>query len=182
MPKEFTELPLSEASVQHIRSNNMPSLFATWQIKRVLSECHRVLAPGGILELRIVEPCPEVTGSAFKLQEWLDLHLVFNLEKAMRCVRPGRLIPVWLRECGFELTRDADQVVHRLPCIARPTEYVEEKIAYEVGRRLWDECWGDYIETGAGEVRYWWEAEGVVDEVKDMDAAVSLITIIAKKT
>lgn len=162
---DFEGLPIPDASTDHIRSNSLSSVFPALQLKRVLSECNRVLVPGGTIELRVIDPSPDPKEPVHKLQSWMDQYLIFNLEKCFRCLRPNRLIPVWLEEAGFEIdSRTLENTPRRLrfPCFIKEDSCtVEHRLACEIGRRLWNDVWGNYIESGA---RHWWEDESIINE------------------
>jgi len=56
---------------------------------------------GGTLHLKIVDPCPVPATLGPRLRDWLDHHLVFDLERQFRCLHPIRLFPAWLAEAGL---------------------------------------------------------------------------------
>lgn len=144
-----------------------------------------MLAPGGTLEVRVIDPAPNSKEPAEKLQSWLDQHLIFNLEKSFRSLRPSRLIPVWLRDTGFEIMTEPEDAAPqqlRFPCIIEDdTCSVENRIACEVGRRLWDEVWGEFVELNENGSRYWWEDDEIVKDVKDSATEVIVHVILARK-
>jgi hypothetical protein len=120
-----------------------------------------------------------------KLQSWLDQHLIFNLEKSFRCLRPYRLFPVWLKDAGFEIqdkTKTEAQESIRLPCLLDEESCtIEDRIACEIGRRLWEDVWGSYVDLGDGDAKFWWEDENITNGIKSVDIGIRLHLILARK-
>ncbi|KAK3059620.1 hypothetical protein LTS18_010422, partial [Coniosporium uncinatum] len=217
-PATLLYLPFASHSLQHIRSSSLPALLPASQLPALLKECHRVLAPGGLLELRLVEPVPE-RGSAGPLMEaWIEEHVIIGLERRFRCLRPGMLVPGWVRKAGFRIlasstTKGLDGQVRRrlrLPA-AVPAESdgsggsgsgsgsgggggggrggggedVDAQVAMLVGRALWWDVWGGFVEDeddegGAGRCG-WWEDEEVVRECEELGTAWEVGTLFAVK-
>jgi SAM-dependent methyltransferase len=98
----FLPLPYASGSMHHIRSSRLATLLPAAQIPGLLAECHRVLKPGGILELRLMNPLPERNSMGPKLAHWLEERLMLNLEAGFRCSRPLTLIPQWAKDAGFQ--------------------------------------------------------------------------------
>ncbi|KAL9097306.1 MAG: hypothetical protein Q9165_000733 [Trypethelium subeluteriae] len=102
-PADLPRLPYPSSSLDTIRTSSLPSLLPSAQIPALLSECHRVLAPGGTLELRLLDPLPDRKTSGPFLRAWIEVRLLLNLEMSFRCTRPSLLIPQWVQAAGFEL-------------------------------------------------------------------------------
>lgn len=119
-------------------------------------------------------------------QNWFEEHLVLKLETQFRCLKPARLVPVWLQDVGFSVapasnlaSQDAPRgklLTTAFPAVARGEGYRQqgstkkdvaaqtkrnmELLTSTVGRMLWKEMWGEYV-VGR---KWWWEDESVVEE------------------
>ncbi|KAF2097115.1 hypothetical protein NA57DRAFT_77370 [Rhizodiscina lignyota] len=100
-PSTLLPLPYASSTLTHIRSSVLPALLPVAQVPDLLWECHRVLMPGGVLELRIVEPLPERGTAGPKMRAWLDGHC--NLERQFRNSRLSTLIEGWVGGAGFRV-------------------------------------------------------------------------------
>lgn len=92
---------------------------------------------------------------------------------------PGRLLPVWLRAAGFSYEDDGSQVtVMKLAAVGH--EKVDGELAELsalVGRMLWKEIWGGYVE-GKG---WWWEDTEVLEECKELGTTWECVLVKAVK-
>ncbi|KAK7551065.1 hypothetical protein IWX91DRAFT_405048 [Phyllosticta citricarpa] len=108
-------LPYVAASFNHIRAATLPAQLPTSQMKALLRDLFRILAPGGILELRLVEPTPvnKTLGPLFR--DWLEDRLLPGLERGTRCHKPLTVIPEWVADAGFHILEgNEDMVAHKL--------------------------------------------------------------------
>ncbi|KAK8241577.1 hypothetical protein HDK77DRAFT_259367 [Phyllosticta capitalensis] len=108
-------LPYVAASFNHIRAATLPAQLPSSQMKALLRDLFRILAPGGILELRLVEPTPinKTLGPLFR--NWLEDRLIPGLERGTRCHKPLTVIPEWVADAGFRILEGADDMVaHKL--------------------------------------------------------------------
>ncbi|KAL1638099.1 hypothetical protein SLS58_008936 [Diplodia intermedia] len=120
--------PYPTDSFNHIRCAALPSHLPSSKIQPVLRDLLRMLAPGGILELRLVDSTPVRATMGPRLRAWFEDRLLLNLEKEFLCSRPMALLPGWVRDCGFSVleggARGKDLVVQRLrlPACAHPKD------------------------------------------------------------
>ncbi|GME65643.1 hypothetical protein BKCO1_7300048 [Neofusicoccum parvum] len=111
------------------------------KIKPILRDLLRMLAPGGILELRLIDGTPVRATMGPRLRAWFEERLLLNLEKEFLCSRPLALLPGWVKECGFRVLeggdREKDLVVQRLrlPACAHPKESVSRHTSLHSLRR-----------------------------------------------
>ena len=98
------------------------------------TECHRVLAVRGLIELRLVDPAPRDVGPASA--RWVESELLVSLESEFRCTRPAVMVPVWAREAGLELAEGSGFDFHEFRVCVGEDATVEERLEAEVGRSL----------------------------------------------
>lgn len=77
---------------------SLVSILPSSDVPKMLHNINRVLTPGGLLHMILIDPCPRASSMGPLLRDWLDQHLVFNLELQFRGIRPSRNFPVWLEE------------------------------------------------------------------------------------
>ncbi|EDO04773.1 hypothetical protein SS1G_07256 [Sclerotinia sclerotiorum 1980 UF-70] len=120
----------------------------------------------GILYLTILDPCPVPSSLGPRLRAWLDTHLTVNLEKQFRCLNPTRLFPLWLADAGLWAEGSCTSSLKFLACvgIVNGEEQVEWQLKSVMGRMLWKELWGSYVEGG----KWWWDDAGIVEECERM--------------
>ncbi|KAH8784454.1 hypothetical protein BGZ57DRAFT_818917 [Hyaloscypha finlandica] len=126
---------------------------------------------GGTLHLTILDPSPLPATLGPRLRAWLDNHLILNLERQFRCINPSRLFPIWLADAG--LRAEGSTIVNRrffasvgtdMAIGEDETERTKQELKSVVGKMLWKEMWGGYVE---GE-KWWWDDEGVAEECERM--------------
>ncbi|KAF2745394.1 hypothetical protein M011DRAFT_469450 [Sporormia fimetaria CBS 119925] len=160
-------LPYLGCSFSHIRTSKLPSLVPSSQLPQLFSEFHRVLAPGGMLEIRVMDAAPVRSTAGPKMRMWIEDRLLLNLEKKFRCSKPCSLISTWLFEAGFDLpaaSRSEAGDTMKLVGVAPTSASIYDKLSMLVGRAMWKDIWGDYVSEALGESRWWWEDEEVVAE------------------
>ncbi|KAK7193766.1 hypothetical protein DPSP01_000320 [Paraphaeosphaeria sporulosa] len=158
--------PWPDATFSRIRASTLPSLVPSSKLPQLLRECHRLLAPGGVLEIRIMDAAPLRTTAGPLLRAWIEDRLSINLEKTFRCSKPCMLFPGWIADAGFELpTEEGVNEVMQLPC-AFDGSCVDAELRMLVGRALWKDTWGPYVDVDetSNEARSWWEDDEIVDE------------------
>ncbi|KAI9664488.1 MAG: hypothetical protein M1821_005934 [Bathelium mastoideum] len=208
-PSSLPSLPYPTASLDFVRAASLPSLLPSAQIPALLADCHRVLAPGGCLELRLLDPLPQRRTSGPMLRAWIEVRLLLNLELSFRCTRPSMLIPQWAQEAGFVLQQAPRSGVGREPGQERGARgrsgseavrlaqrmelpaanddqgvvgaYVDEEVGAMVGRELWKDVWGEFVTERQGEERWWWENEGCLREAMERGTKWSVLTLLAVK-
>jgi hypothetical protein len=153
----------------------------------------------GTLHLTILDPSPLPQTLGPRLRAWLDTHLILNLERQFRCINPTRLFPIWLSDAGLRAEGSTIVCVRFLACVAVTardhdgSSIIDEKgqsavsgnvgdafrsqLKSTVGRMLWKEMWGGYVE---GE-RWWWDDESVVEECERMGTCWEYAIIEAVK-
>ncbi|KIV99974.1 uncharacterized protein PV09_08484 [Verruconis gallopava] len=194
-------LPYANASMHHIRSTRLATLVSASQLPSLLAECHRVLKPGGVLELRLMDATPDRRSMGPLLANWLEERLLIGLEADFKCQRPVTLVPKWTRDAGFLPLRvksdEADGVEPdvlkndhlmarclRLPAVAASPHAGERDIASQVGvlasRALWKDAWGAYISDGFSE-HWWWENPEIVEECREWNTTWDVGTMFVMK-
>jgi hypothetical protein len=164
----------------------------------ILKECHRTLlsarpdspklSRNGSLHLTILDPSPSPASTGPRLRNWLDKYLIVNLERQFRCINPCRLFPIWLADAGLG---GAGSVVTSVRFAAATEtavvssynrgggseEDTREELRGVVGRRLWEETWGGFIE-GRGR---WWDDLEIIEECVRMGTTWEYLIIEAVK-
>jgi hypothetical protein len=149
----------------------------------------------GTLHLTILDPSPLPSTLGPRLRTWLDNHLILNLEKKFRCINPCRLFPIWLADAGLRAVGSTILPVQFLACCnASQTSKIKDENGFKspgigaeertkqelksvVGRMLWKEMWGSYVQTD----KWWWEDEHIVEECERMQTCWEYAIIEAVK-
>lgn len=163
------------------------SILPSSDLPRLLQNIFRVLAPGGFLNMVIVDPMPNSAGPA--LRKWLDENLIFNLEQQFRCTNPSRNFPVWLLEAGLR-AKGSVITTARFQAIIPPGDgssnnngggvsegATMRELRTVVGRMLWREIWGPFV----GADKWWWEVPKIVEECVSRDTCWEYSVIAACK-
>lgn len=66
-------------------------------------------------------------------RRWVEEELLVQLEGEFRCARPGVVVPMWMREAGFQM---GEVGMLELDLRGVEGERVEERLEGEVGRWL----------------------------------------------
>jgi hypothetical protein len=195
-------LPYANASMHHIRSARLPTLLPASQLPALLAECYRVLKPGGVLELRLMDATPERRSTGPLLANWLEERLLLGLEQDFKCQRPVILVPKWARDAGFVplvLKDDADKGntsgeqqngnlglarCLRLPAAASDSSHNHRDVVGQVGvlvsRALWKDAWGANVSDDYNE-HWWWENPEIVDECREWNTTWDVGTLFVTK-
>jgi hypothetical protein len=200
VPGPTSQLPYTSNKFTSIQSFCLPALLPAASLPLLLKECHRCLisapAPhsptesspfsstttivpirppvkGGTLHLTILDPSPLPATLGPRLRQWLDNHLILNLERQFRCINPSRLFPIWLADAGLRAEGSTIVNVRFFASVSASietgigkgegedeAERTRQELKSVVGRMLWKEMWGGYVE---GE-KWWWDDEDVVEE------------------
>ncbi|KAF1939536.1 hypothetical protein EJ02DRAFT_254775 [Clathrospora elynae] len=182
--REFGAVPLPypENYFSHIRASTLPSLVPSAKIPELFRECYKLLAPGGCLEIRIMDAAPVRKTAGPLLRTWIDDRLSVNLERLFRCSKPCLLVPSWLEDVGFELVApEADQTV-TLPCAFDPASVdTDKELSTIIGRTLWKDIWGSFVNDVPDEPGWWWEDEEIVEECLKRQTVLDCRAIFAYK-
>ncbi|KAF2866731.1 hypothetical protein BDV95DRAFT_504302 [Massariosphaeria phaeospora] len=176
-------LPYSSMSFSHIRASNLPSLIPSAKLPHLFRECYRLLAPGGLLEIRIMDAAPVRKTAGPCMKAWIEDRLSLNLERLFRCSKPCMLVSNWVRDAGFQLLAisDANQNL-QLPCaFDDETGGTDGELSTLVGRALWKDVWGGFVDDVPGEPRWWWDDEEVMQECKERKTVFECGAIYAYK-
>lgn len=164
------------------------SILPSSDLPRLLQNIFRVLAPGGFLNMVIVDPLPNLASAGPVLRQWLDENLIFNLEQQFRCTNPSRNFPVWLQEAslrakGSIITTTRFQAITPQGHSGGSNGGSDSELATMrelrtvVGRMLWREIWGPFV----GADRWWWEVPKIVDECVNRETYWEYMVIAACK-
>lgn len=195
-------LPYANASMHHIRSTRLPTLLPGSQLPALLAECYRVLKPGGVLELRLMDATPERRSMGPLLATWLEDRLLLSLESEFKCTRPVMLVPRWARDAGFipmpvDGSGSDDAAIAeaqkgnqgmakclRLPAVASNPHTTQRDIVGQVGvlvtRALWKDTWGSYV-CSDYEDGYWWQNHEIVEECREYNTTWDVGTMFVMK-
>ncbi|KAL1599776.1 hypothetical protein SLS60_007580 [Paraconiothyrium brasiliense] len=119
----------------------------------------------GVLEIRVMDAAPVRKTAGPLLRAWIEDRLSINLEKTFRCSKPCMLFPGWIADAGFELPQvEGVNQVMQLPC-AFDGSCVDAELKMLVGRALWKDIWGPYVDADeTDEPQLWWEVDEIVEE------------------
>lgn len=149
----------------------------------------------GSLHLTILDPAPIPSTLGPLLRAWLDTHLIVNLERQFRCINPARLFPIWLADAGLRAEGSTISNVRFLASVSHDpdgfsiidgagqeqgvvsAECTKQELKSMVGRMLWKELWGPFVE---GE-KWWWEDEKVIEECERVGTCWGYAVIEAVK-
>ncbi|KAF2019005.1 hypothetical protein BU24DRAFT_458724 [Aaosphaeria arxii CBS 175.79] len=178
-------LPYADSTFSHIRASTLPSLVPSATLPKIFQECYRVLAPGGMLEIRIMDAAPLRKTSGPKMKAWIEDRLSLNLERLFRCSKPCTLVPGWIADAGFQLPAinptQGEQSM-RMPCAYDAgSNDIDAELSCLVGRALWKDIWGQFVDDEPGESRWWWEDEEVMKECLERGTVLDCGAIFAFK-
>ncbi|KAF2463176.1 uncharacterized protein BDR25DRAFT_347392 [Lindgomyces ingoldianus] len=156
-------IPYHDLTFSHIRASTLPSLVPSSKLPQLFRECYRLLAPGGMLEIRIMDASPVRKTAGPKMKAWIEDRLSLNLERLFRCSKPCMLVSSWLTDAGFDLPKNQAQSGEqnmKLPCACeKENSNVDVELSTLIGRAIWQEIWGGFVDDVPGEPRWWWEDE-----------------------
>ncbi|CZT50540.1 uncharacterized protein RSE6_11547 [Rhynchosporium secalis] len=151
---------------------------------------------GGTLHLTILDPSPLLATLGPRLRSWLDNHLILHLEKQFMCLNPSRLFPIWLSDARLRgegstivnvrffasvtsTTLDVSSNVREEVNGAgrEDTESTKQELKSIVGRMLWKEIWGAYVQGD----KWWWEDARILEECERMGTMWEYAVIEAVK-
>ncbi|RMZ69042.1 hypothetical protein GMOD_00002948 [Pyrenophora seminiperda CCB06] len=175
-------LPYPEDYFSHIRASTLPSLMPSAKLPEMFSECHKLLAPGGFLEIRIMDAAPVRHTTGPRMRMWIEDRLAINLERDFRCSKPCLLVPGWLADAGFEVVDQNDDQKTTLPCAFDPNPAtIDQELSTIIGRAFWKDIWGCFVDDVPGEPKWWWEDEEIVEECVRRQTLLECKTIFAYK-
>jgi SAM-dependent methyltransferase len=102
---DIPTLPYQDSFMDLISSCSVPLLLRSIQWPVFVQECVRVLRPGGVLELTILDPMPRNCGPL--LQQWTARNLVLGLGRKFLVTHPAMIIPHWLDDVSDFDRRDS---------------------------------------------------------------------------
>ena len=199
-----TTLPYAPSTFTAITCLRLPMLLPSSSIPSMLSECHRVLNSSGTLQLTIMDPSPIASTLGPKMRAWMEDQLLLRLETQFRCLKPAKLMPIWLEEAGFRVAtqQEGDGSTVRITEAMIKTSPIRtgfsfraigrgeggfrgaskekdqfDMLASTVGRMLWKEIYGPFV-VGKS---WWWEDEEIVDEAYNMGTKWDVTIIEAIK-
>ncbi len=158
------------------------------------------LGKGGVLHLTILDPAPLPSTLGPRLRFWLDNNLILNLEKQFKCINPGRVFPEWLADAGLRAPGSTILPIQFLACYSpsaishtprskeiggdepetkkASVDYgIKQELKSIVGRMLWREMWGPYVQAD----KWWWEDQDIVEECERMGTCWEYAIIEALK-
>lgn len=175
-------LPYPENYFSHIRASTLPSLVASSKLPELFRECYKLLAPGGLLEIRIMDAAPVRKTAGPLLRTWIDDRLSVNLERLFRCSKPCSLVPSWLADAGFELFDPVGSTSITLPCaFDSSSKDVDKELSTVVARTLWKDVWGTFVDDVPGEPKWWWEDQNIVRECLERQTSIECRAIFAQR-
>jgi hypothetical protein len=177
VPNPHHTLPYGPLLFSSITCGRLPVIIPSSSIPPLLKECHRILAPSGILHLTIMDPSPAASTLGPLFRTWLENNLLHNLEKQFRCTSPGRLLPMWLQKAGFSFDAEGGMVTMiRFPSMIKEDGGLMELIA-TVGRMLWKDMWGAFVEGES----WWWEDDDIMQECQQLGTRWDCAVVKATK-
>lgn len=86
-------LPYQDSFIDLISSRSIALFLRSSQWPVFVQECVRVLRPGGVLEVTILDPMPRNCGPL--LRQWTAKNLILGLERRFLVTHPAMIIPMW---------------------------------------------------------------------------------------
>lgn len=182
--KEFGAVPLPypEDYFSHIRASTLPSLVPSAKLPELFRECYKLLAPGGLLEVRVIDAAPVRRTSGPLMKTWIEDRLSVNLERLFRCSKPCLLVPGWLADSGFELIDEAADQNVILPCAYnKECSDVNKELSTIIGQAMWKDLWGSFVDDVPEESKWWWEDEDIIQECLKRETVFECKAIFAYK-
>lgn len=163
--------PIEADSFTSVHCLSLPSLVPGIEIRRLLQNIHRCLAPGGVLYLTFLDPMPTNSSLGPVMREWFEENLTVNLESDFRCRTPSQLLPGWLKDSklkgeGSRITKVQFRAINSERGVmigghtSEDEDRTEEELRSTVGRMLWQEVWGTYVRAD----KWWWEIPECIKE------------------
>ena len=175
-------LPYPENYFSHIRASTLPTLVPSASLPELFTECYKLLAPGGLLEIRIMDAVPLRKTAGPLMRTWIEDRLSVNLERLFRCSKPCMLVPAWLTGAQFELFDEEVGQTVTLPCATdMSANDVDQQLLTIIGRSLWKDIWGSFVNEAADEPKWWWEDEDILQECLERQTVLECRTIFAYK-
>ncbi|KAH9870360.1 hypothetical protein IAQ61_005834 [Plenodomus lingam] len=173
-------LPYPEEYFSHIRASTLPSLVPSVKLPELFRECYKLLAPGGLLELRVMDAAPMRNVAGPLMRMWIEDRLSINLERLFRCSKPCMLVPGWLADAGFDVSAmEGDQSI-KLPCAYDSnSSEIDRELSTVVGQSLWKDIWGTFVDDIPDEHKWFWEDEEIVKECLQRRTVFECKTILA---
>jgi hypothetical protein len=126
-------------------------------------------------------PVRKTTGPL--LRTWIEDRLAINLERLFRCSKPCLLVPNWLADAGFDLTSPEDEPNVALPCANDLFAFdVDKELSTTIGRALWKDVWGPFVDEIPGEPKWWWEDAHIIQECVERQTVLECRAMFAYKT
>lgn len=175
-------LPYPESYFSHIRASKLPSVVPSSNLPELFKECYKLLAPGGLLEVRIMNAAPMRSTQGPLLRMWIEDRLSVNLERQFRCSKPCTLVPGWLTDAGFDLKETEVDSRIALPCAfdsKKPD--IDIELSTTIGRSLWKDVWGSFVDDNARGPKWWWDDEEIVRECLEYKTTFECRAIVAYK-
>ncbi|KAF2034931.1 hypothetical protein EK21DRAFT_97134 [Setomelanomma holmii] len=175
-------LPYPENYFSHIRASTLPSLVPSSKLPELFRECYKLLAPGGLLEIRIMDAAPVRKTTGPLLRTWIEDRLSVNLERLFRCSKPCLLVPNWLTDAGFDLTSPEGEGNVVLPCAYDSSAAdVDKELSTTIGRALWKDIWGTFVDETPEEPKWWWEDADILQECLERQTILECRAMFAYK-
>ena len=164
-------LPLATNKYNEVHCMSLPSIMPSQEIPRLLRRVHRSLIPKGVLHLTVIDPAPSSLSLGPVMRQWLDENLMLNLETRFRCISPSRLLPAWLADARLRADGSVISKV-KFDAVYKPKpdgddatseggrENIEAELRSAVGRKLWQEVWGNFVHGS----NWWWDDPACVEE------------------
>jgi len=164
----------------------MPSIYPAAKLKTILEECYRLLVPGGVLELLLINPIPSANAGP-SLQNWVDTNLTLKLERKYISTRPNVLLPMLCDEIGLSTGKETGnaaagsdygaQLDFSFPItVDCPTENFEDGVACEVGRHLYSSMWSSHLDHPP-----FWENVDILEECRERECEFQCTFLYAVK-
>lgn len=167
-------LSVASSSFTAVHCLPLPSTVPSQGIPALLHNINRCLVPGGALHLTLIDPSPAAGSLGPRMRHWLEKNLLLSVERQFRCMNPTKLFPIWLADAGLraEASTIAGFRFHAASSGPEPGDGPsmgssagdEERVRLElrstVGRTLWREVWGAFVNGDS----WWWEEGDIVDE------------------
>ena len=198
---EIPTLPYIDSSTDQISSHDIPTLLRSSQWPTFIQECARVLRPGGIFEIAIIDPMPRNCGPL--LRQWTAERIILGFERRFLVTHPAMIFPVWLDDVAdfgrreshvlsFPAVSEEAAVGPYSPSNDYQSDCDLQALRVAVGRYFYEALYGSLIlpplppprsthpdqksAQNPRRCRWWWTDPAIVRECQDHGTFFEMVT------
>ncbi|KAK2592921.1 hypothetical protein QQS21_009366 [Conoideocrella luteorostrata] len=174
------QVPELTSQFNDVYSMVLPSFCREPELPVVLHNINKSLKPGGVFNLLVIDPIPNIEALGEKMRAWLLKHLLRNLQRQSRCLNPSGSLPTFLGQAslrgpGSTLTttqffanpqsvrcyKGDDEITAKE---AGGDKEIRAELRSHAGRMLWREVYGEFVTADD----WWWNDAACMQECIDL--------------